>query len=115
MAKPSRSSNRAQRKRAREPDSTRYPPWLCWTCGHLCDAASCLREPWLTPKEHDIAVCIACGAVTRLRNGKWLPIKAADIALLDPEERRDLVEHQVSVQLMLAVLGKPAGRRGGNA
>jgi hypothetical protein len=93
--------------------TTREKPWLCGSCGHLCDAASSLVDDSLVPKDGDMSVCIGCAAPHQRRAGVWTPMQMEDLAQLTRGERKELNRTRRAVQTMLAVMGPPPGRPGG--
>jgi hypothetical protein len=90
--------------------TTRYPGWMCWSCGYMANAIDG------APVQGDMAVCLNCGAAAVLDSKQWRQMTDAELASLDPEERRDLAEHQVK-----QAIAKESGiipdltRRGGKA
>ena len=103
---------RANGWRRPEGRTTRFEAWMCFNCGHLCDAASSILED-ATPAEGDVSACINCAEPSILRDGVWMPARAEDIANLTPEVRRELLTHQWAIEEMHKVKGKPEGRRSG--
>jgi hypothetical protein len=93
---------------------TRFKPWLCFACGHKCDAASSILGDHV-PSEGDLSACINCTVPSILRNGTWTLARSEDLARLDPEERRDLLKHQWAIEEMHRVMGKPGGGGQGRA
>lgn len=90
--------------------TTRFPPWMCHACGHLCSAASSLLYD-AVPGEGDVCACINCAAPAILRNGKWVKPSDADWAEIEPETRRELTLHQIAIRDMHATVGRPSDRR----
>ena len=96
--------------------TTRYKEWLCFNCGYMCSAASSMLYD-AVPGEGDISACINCGAVSILRDGKWVKPTEAEWAEVDREARRDIALHQLAIAEMHQTMGRPSDRkrRGGNA
>ena len=55
---------------------TRYRPWLCHHCGVVLDTVGVVRGADAVPEQVDVAVCIGCGAPSRLEVGAWRPLRA---------------------------------------
>jgi hypothetical protein len=78
---------------------TRYRPWLCHHCGVVLDTVGVVRGEDAVPEQVDlaVAVCIGCGAPSRLDAGAWRPMRSDELAALTPAERRDIAEHQLAL------------------
>jgi hypothetical protein len=101
---------RADRE-VRMPKETRYPPWMCSTCGYMMDAASHMTKN-VAPKEDDLSVCLNCGALYVMRSGKWKAATPDERGQIPDNLKREIMRIEIARRL---VIDRDLSKRGGRA
>lgn len=73
----------------------------CPICGKNIDAASNVYDDNLTPKEHDLSVCIYCGSFNFYNAD--LSLRAAsdeEIAELDDDNRNEIIRMRRAIEML---------------
>jgi Fe-S-cluster-containing dehydrogenase component len=86
---------------------------MCSGCGYVMDACTNFTAD-VVPREGDMSLCMNCATVYFRRGGAWAPATVFELAVLSPEEARDLALH---IRAQRRVIGRDlmAGKRSGRA
>lgn len=88
-------------------------PWMCGTCGYMMNANSAADGSDITPKEHDITLCLNCGGVHVREAERWRPITTREFTEnLSDDERKEITTAQ---NVRAKVIRRDLSQRGGRA
>lgn len=88
-----------------DPDVIRIPKTACLQCRHTLDSIGTNDGSRPAPQPGDAIVCIRCGAVQTIENGKLRPFTDSELDTLqsDPEWLRELARMVAKVYILRQV------------
>jgi transcription elongation factor Elf1 len=86
--------------------SVRIKEWNCVRCGyHMTAAHRVDAAEQVQPEEHDLALCMNCGALYEMRSGAWRLFTEAEVRQLEEKVQQFLKRKEEDRQRVIKQVG----------